>query len=389
VRDGVVAVAQRAAAQPRMALAIEAAVLLCALALWRLTAFVRRRRYVSRMRTAVARRLECIDAYVRCRSRRLAAALPHLCYVLMCVACTRLFSRLGMHASALAAITATEPWLSTALPALRCLLLLGASPVQQLPCLQYWVVWASVELIKDMLHAVPFAPRMGRAVLTLADRWWPMGMLYEIPFCAYLWLQLPGRRGLVVAYRLVAPQLQRRAARFGDLLPSVPERTTGILRMALAAAIGMDRSSALIDAVCEGRLLLVGMVFLLMPSQIAAFGLPLLALGGPILRSINAIGSIEATQARQGSKAREEAELHGDSQTTITASTSSAQLRLGVVRNAVGRRAGSCASARLGSLCEPSTAARSPVATVANRPRRHASTRAARTVVTCLTKKGP
>lgn len=97
--------------------------------------------------------------------------------------------------------------------------------------------------------------------------------------------------------------------------------------MALAAAIGMDRSSALIDAVCEGRLLLVGMVFLLMPSQIAAFGLPLLALGGPILRSINAIGSIEATQARQGSKAREEAELHGDSQTTITASTSSAQLR--------------------------------------------------------------
>jgi len=291
IRSGIVTAARAAANQSRTALAIEAAVLICVIALWRFVTFVRRRRYFSRARAAAARRFARFDAHIRRRSRTLAAALPHIAYASMCAVCARLLGRLGLHARTLAMVLGFEPWLATGLPAVRTLLLLSAAPGEQRLCLEYWVVWASVELCKDLLHAIPFLPRFGRAALPLLERWWPLTMLYEIPFCGYLWLQLPGRRGLLLAYELVAPQLQRRASHLDDWLPSVPERAKGVLQMALAAAIGMERSAALIDAVLEGRVLLVGLAFLLMPSQVAAIGLPLIALGGPILRSMDAIAS--------------------------------------------------------------------------------------------------
>lgn len=77
-------------------------------------------------------------------------------------------------------------------------------------------------------------------------------------------------------------------------MPSVPEPAKGGLQMVLAAFIGVKLSADLFAAVHEGRVLLVGILFLLMPTQIAAFGLPLLALGGPMLRSIDAIASAPA-----------------------------------------------------------------------------------------------
>ena len=294
VRDSAITGARLAAAQPRTVIAIEAAVIVAVLLLWRAIVFVRRRRYISRARSAVTLRCERLEAYIRHRSRLLASALPHLSFMVVCACCARLMTWIGLHVQVLAFLAYWETSLATGLPMFRTLWLLKASPAEQRPCLQYWVVWASVELCKGLLHAVPFVPRLGRAALPLLERWWPLTILHEIPFCAYLWLQMPGRRGLHLAYEFVAWHVQRRAARIGELVPSVPEPAKGGLQMVLAAFIGVKLSADLFAAVHEGRVLLVGILFLLMPTQIAAFGLPLLALGGPMLRSIEAIASAPA-----------------------------------------------------------------------------------------------
>lgn len=319
VRDSAIAGARLAAAQPRTVIAIEAAVIVAVLLLWRVIVFVRRRRYIYRARSAVTLRCERLEAYIRHRSRLLASALPHLSFILVCACCARLMSWIGLHAQVLAFLAYWETSLATGLPMFRTLWLLKASPAVQRPCLQYWVVWASVELCKGLLHAVPFVPRLGRAALPLLERWWPLTILYEIPFCAYLWLQMPGRRGLHLAYEIVAWHVQRRAARMGEWVPSVPEPAKGGLQMVLAAFIGIKLSADLFAAVHEGRVLLVGIFFLLMPTQIAAFGLPLLALGGPMLRSIEVIASAPANSGESAAvSARPNGDMEPSSQAAAT-----------------------------------------------------------------------
>eukprot|EP00322_Chrysochromulina_rotalis_P001662 CAMPEP_0115857392 /NCGR_PEP_ID=MMETSP0287-20121206/15551_1 /TAXON_ID=412157 /ORGANISM="Chrysochromulina rotalis, Strain UIO044" /LENGTH=550 /DNA_ID=CAMNT_0003311609 /DNA_START=395 /DNA_END=2047 /DNA_ORIENTATION=- len=303
VRSGAVYVVQRAASQSRQAIAIEIAILMASIVFWRFAAFVRRRSYVSRAREALEKRVERLVARVRRRSRLLAMALPHIFFVVCCVACAHMLARLGMHEQALVVVVSIEPWVTTGLPALRTLLRVSASPNEQRPCLEYWVVWASIELCKDLLHAIPFFPRLAMAVMPLLERWWPLVLLHEIPLCAYLWLQLPGRRGLRAAYDFVAPKLKERSSRMGDLLPAVPERIKGALLLALSLAVGSERSASLVEAVHEARLLLVGLFFLLTPTQIALIGLPLLALGGPILSSIEAISATKAPMASETLKA--------------------------------------------------------------------------------------
>ena len=67
--------------------------------------------------------------------------------------------------------------------------------------------------------------------------------------------------------------------------------------MVLAYAIGFERRDALAEAVNDGGILISGCFFLLTPSPIAAVGLLLLALGGPMLRSIDALAASAVTPA--------------------------------------------------------------------------------------------
>ena len=62
VRDSAITGARLAAAQPRTVIAIEAAVIVAVLLLWRAIVFVRRRRYISRARSAVTLRWERLEA---------------------------------------------------------------------------------------------------------------------------------------------------------------------------------------------------------------------------------------------------------------------------------------------------------------------------------------
>lgn len=224
VRSALVYAAQRTAAQPKQALAAEAAVLVIAIAIWRLVAAIRRRRYVSRARAEVGRRYDAFRASVRRRSRRAAAALPHILFMAACVAASRVLTQLGLRPRALAVILSCEPYLSTGLPALRTLLALGTKPPvpieQQRLILQYWVVWATAHLVSGFVQTVPFATRIAQAAVPLIERtWWPL--LHELPFCGYLWLQLPARRGrnVEISYELIAPELSSRAERAGALQP--------------------------------------------------------------------------------------------------------------------------------------------------------------------------
>ena len=85
---------------------------------------------------------------------------------------------------------------------------------------------------------------------------------------------------------MIAPELQRRAHIASTLLPSIPTRVVTLMQMVLASVLGMERSAAIAEAVHEISVLLWGAAFLLTPTPIATIGLLLLALGGPMLRSI-------------------------------------------------------------------------------------------------------
>lgn len=284
VRSGLAQAALRFAAQSRTALALEGLAFLVFLGLWRLTMLVRRRRYVSRARAAVERKLQRFTACVRHRSQLLAAALPHIAFAFVCYVCSHIIGRLGMRSRGLDFVQSIEPVFSTALPAVRTFLHQSAAPTEHRLFLQYWVVWATVEMFRDLLHAVPF---FMRAAVPLYERWWPW---HELPFCCYLWLN--SSRGRLAAYQFIAPKLQQHADRIGGLLPSVPERLRDAVAVfVLPSILGRERSTALLEVLAEGRMLLLGFFFVLTPSQVAAFGLPLLALGVPALQSIDAVAS--------------------------------------------------------------------------------------------------
>ena len=281
------------AAQPRNAIAAEVGALVVLLLLWRLVRFCRRQRYVSRFRAAVRQRVERFHAGVQRRSRALAAALPHVAYAGACVATSHLADRLGLRPRLLEAMLAALPALSTGLPAVRTLLALSRTPPseQQHDCLRYWVVWAGASLAIGLVRATPFALRLlNRVAPAVLGRYM---ILEEAPFYAYLWLQLPGRRGLRVAYGLLAPAIQKRASTARSLLPALPDRATHTLEFLLATALGLERRAALSEAVHEAGVLVGGAVTLLLglsSSIIGDVGLLLLALGGPMLRSIEALG---------------------------------------------------------------------------------------------------
>ena len=278
--------AKKFARQKKEAIAVELVALVVFILLWRLVRLFRRRRYISRARAAVRRRLDSFHAGVERRSRALASALPHVGYAAACVVCSRLAERLGLRARLLELMVAALPSLSTGLPAVRTLLGLSSSHPEQQQCLRYWVVWAAAGMCAGLLQAVPFASRIGSACLPLFGR---LPILHELPFYFYLWLQLPGRRGLALAFSTIAPEVQRRARVGGALLPALPERVTGALQLVLATALGLERRAAFAEAVHEAGVLAGGLFFLIMPTPIAAVGLLLLALGGPMLRSIEAL----------------------------------------------------------------------------------------------------
>ena len=294
VKAAAATAAAAAAAQPKKAIAIELVAVLVLIACWRLGRFVARRRYFSRARDALRRRRERIVASVARRSRVLAAALPHLGYMLACVACSRVAERFGLRPRWLAFLNSAEPTLATGLPAARTLLAIGGAAEEQQRCLRYWVVWAGAYLCTGLLEEVPFAARVAQMGLPLLRRY---PILHELPFYAWLWLQLPGGGGLQLAYDAVAPGMRRRSEAAAALLPSPPARLTGALNMVLAYAIGFERRDALAEAVNDGGILISGCFFLLTPSPIAAVGLLLLALGGPMLRSIDALAASAVTPA--------------------------------------------------------------------------------------------
>ena len=294
VRSGLATLAASAAAQPRKAIAIEVLALLALIALVRIIRFVRRRQYVSRARAALRRRRDRFVAGVARRSRVLAAALPHIGYLLACVACSRVAERLGLRSRWLALLLAVEPALATGLPAARTLLATSGSAAEQQHCLQYWVVWACAHLSTGLLLAVPLSSRMFNAALPLLDRF---PMLRELPFFFWLWLQLPGGPGLRLAYSTLAPELQRRSNAASALIPSPPARLTGALHMLMATLIGFESRTALSEAVRESGVLLGGSIFLLTPTPIASVGLLLHALGGPTLRTIEALAAAEPSAA--------------------------------------------------------------------------------------------
>lgn len=291
--------AQAFAAQPKQAIAAECGVLLVLILIWRLVRLFRRRQYVSRFRTAARRRVDLFHASVQRRSRALAAALPHVGYACACVAFSRIAERLGLRSRLLEAMLTALPLLSTGLPAARTLLALSGSTSDQQMCLRYWVVWAGVSLTVGLFHATPLVPRLlGRFVPAMLERY---PLLRELPCYGYVWLQLPGRRGLRVAYRLLAPALKRRATIARGLVPAPPARIMQTLEFLLATALGLERRAALSEAVHEAGVLVGGCVTLLLgvsSSTIAEVGLLLLALGGPMLRSIDAVD--DAARSAEG-----------------------------------------------------------------------------------------
>ena len=295
VRAAIIYGAKRFASQPKEALAAEAISLLILIGLWRLFSMIRRRRFVARARQAVQRRYNSILMGVRRRSLLYAAALPHLLFFAACAGCLRVFTKLGLRSQVADVIASVEPWLSTALPAARSLLALNGTSDEQLLWLRYWVVWGSGQLCIGLIGAIPFALRLARAAVPLVSGRLPI--FHEVPFCFYLWLQLPGHRGLCLVYRTLAPMLLQRTARAGALVPAVPVRVKMAAHLGLVTALGEARSGALLEAVNDGSVLLVGLMFLLMPSPVASVGLTLLAFGSPLLRSINVVG--EAAAAAQ------------------------------------------------------------------------------------------
>lgn len=288
---------QRAAAQPKEAIALEVMGLVLLVLIWRLLRLFRRRRYLSLARAAVQRRLDAVHASVQRRSRMVAAALPHMFYATCCVLASNIAERLGLRHRYLELLLAAQPVLSTALPAARTLLALSGSPGEQELCLRYWVVWAFAGTVWGLLQAVPFASSLSTRVMSPLLRRLPV--LLEVPFYAFLWLQVPSRRGLLVAYGALAPELQRRAHTGRTLLPSLPARVTSALELVMATAFGLQTASALAELVHEAATLMFGLIFLLTPTPIAAVGLLLLALGGPMVRSIDALDSgVETASAR-------------------------------------------------------------------------------------------
>ena len=260
----------------------EAVSLILLIGLWRLMRFIKRRQYVTAL-TQLCGRYDMVHAIVKRRSQMLAAALPHLLYSATCAAVSRIAVRLGLGPRYLASLLAIKPTVSTGLPALHSMIALGRSEDDQQLCLRYWVVWAFVQLSVGLLCSVPFASRIWGMASPLVKRW---PELEEVPFYGYLWLLIPGLHGTTVAYGMIAPELQRRAHIASTLLPSIPTRVVTLMQMVLASVLGMERSAAIAEAVHEISVLLWGAAFLLTPTPIATIGLLLLALGGPMLRSI-------------------------------------------------------------------------------------------------------
>jgi hypothetical protein len=110
----------------------------------------------------------------------------------------------------------------------------------------------------------------------------------------------------------------------GALLPSVPDSIKGALHMALAGTLGLQRCAALTDAVHEAGVLLAGTIFLLTPTPIAAVGLLLVALGGPMIRTIDALAAVDEAPRRSP---RRRAAADGDSGTETEAGGVVALLR--------------------------------------------------------------
>ena len=292
VRAALICAARRAAAQPPKAIALELLALAVLIALCRFLRFVRRRCYVSRVRAACARQYARLNAGVRRRLQLVAMALPHLCFAFACVLCSRALTRFGLREQALALVHEVEPWLSTVVPALRTLRTLTgpAHDHQRLWLLQYWVVWASVRLCIDLLKTIPLVPTLMYSLLALVGS--RVSMLEELPFCGYLWLQLPSRRGLDLAYGFVAPQLRRLTRLTGPNLPAMPTRVRAAFQMAAAALGGFQAFDALSCAANEVGLLLVGIFFVLTPTPVASVGLTLLSLGAPLIRSVSSLAEL-------------------------------------------------------------------------------------------------
>ena len=72
--------------------------------------------------------------------------------------------------------------------------------------------------------------------------------------------------------------------------------------MLMATLIGFESRTALSEAVRESGVLLGGSIFLLTPTPIASVGLLLHALGGPTLRTIEALAAchIRVAKVRRG-----------------------------------------------------------------------------------------
>ena len=298
------AAAHAAVTQPRTALLVEAAGLVLLVAVWRVVRLVRRGKYFMRASAAIDRRRKWFAAAVRRRSTRLAAALPHLAYAGACVAGSRLVGRLGWRPQLLALMLTAERPLSVGLPAIRTLFALSGGCDEQLAWLRYWVVWAAVQVVFGLLLSVPIVPSLvGSYLLPAVYRWIPAVQLLakKLPFCWYLWLQLPGCRGVRLAYRAIALPLSRRAARAASLLPSLPAPLKAALTMVLLPVLGYERQAAIGEAMDECAVLCCGAIFLLTPTRIANVGLLLLALGNPMLRTAAAIAAMDdADEARAG-----------------------------------------------------------------------------------------
>jgi hypothetical protein len=291
IRAGLATFLHRAGAQPWHAIVAELLGLFALLAIWRLFVVLRRRRYVARLRAAFSRRYACLSTGVRNRVQMLRLALPHLAFAGVCTTIAYLFQRLGLRSQYLLCIDAVETWVSTGMPAVRTLLALStaATSKQRIASLQYWVIWASAHLATGLLLSIPVLPRVLRSgfPLIIPPRW----SFHELTFYACIWLQLPSNQGLHAAYALAAPMIQSRASKYGALMPSVPVNVKSTLQLVLSTTIGCERSNAIAEALFEGGILLTGTVFLFTPTPIASVGLLILALGSPLLRTIDVVGA--------------------------------------------------------------------------------------------------
>ncbi|KAL1510417.1 hypothetical protein AB1Y20_006725 [Prymnesium parvum] len=310
VREALLALAVRLAAQSPAMIAAEACILAAALAAWRLVALILRRGYLDRARRRLHRTRAALRTRFRTASQGVGTAcslagqiFPHACFWLSCVLLLRLAHARGGAERLSDLIGSTAPFVSTGLPVVRTVWSLGAHAAVQRDQLRYWVLWAGLKLLHEGLLCIPFVGWL----LTL----YPLPYVHELLFASYIWLQLPSHSGLHLTYHIVASNLRKRMWHLR--LPQLPKGTLYMLRFSLPHLLPPARRAQLAQLASESGMMILGAALLLTPTPIAAIGVLVVSIVVPMQRAINAIDASE----QQGSAGEErEGGLEHDARVT-------------------------------------------------------------------------